>query len=89
LAANEDATAMTPERLAALEAAAAHEDQSAGAVLDSMLAAAGAAVATPARPNAPAADDFAADDLPVDNGSAQEHSAEPPQRVAGRRFSRR
>ncbi len=37
LAANEDATAMTPERIAALEAAAAHEDQAAEEVLDSML----------------------------------------------------
>src|SRR3954447_25698067 len=34
---NEDATQMTPERIAALEAAAAEEDDSAGAVLDSML----------------------------------------------------
>ncbi|MCW3020057.1 MAG: ispG, partial [Solirubrobacterales bacterium] len=42
LAANEDATAMTPERIAALEAAAAQEDASAGAVLESMLAPAGA-----------------------------------------------
>ncbi len=30
---------MTPERIAALEAAAAQEDESAGAVLESMLAA--------------------------------------------------
>jgi (E)-4-hydroxy-3-methylbut-2-enyl-diphosphate synthase len=37
LAENEDATAMTPERIAMLEAAAAREDASAGAVLDSML----------------------------------------------------
>jgi (E)-4-hydroxy-3-methylbut-2-enyl-diphosphate synthase len=37
LAENEDATAMTPERIAALEAAAAREDESAGAVLESML----------------------------------------------------
>jgi (E)-4-hydroxy-3-methylbut-2-enyl-diphosphate synthase len=37
LAENEDATAMTPERIAALEAAAAQEDASAGAVLESML----------------------------------------------------
>jgi (E)-4-hydroxy-3-methylbut-2-enyl-diphosphate synthase len=43
LAANEDSTAMTPERIAALEAAAAQEDASAGAVLESMLAPAGAA----------------------------------------------
>src|ERR1700677_386031 len=37
LAENEDDTAMTPERIAALEAAAAQEDASAGAVLESML----------------------------------------------------
>ncbi len=42
LAENEDATAMTPERIAALEAAAAQEDANAGAVLESMLAAPGA-----------------------------------------------
>ena len=40
LAANEDASAMTPERIAALEAAAAENDASAGAVLESMLEAA-------------------------------------------------
>ena len=38
LAENEDATAMTPERIAALEAAAAENDALAGAVLESMLA---------------------------------------------------
>src|SRR5271167_2579937 len=37
LEANEDATAMTPERLAALEAAAAESDATADAVLESML----------------------------------------------------
>ena len=37
LAENEDATAMTPERIAALEAAAAEEEKSAQAVLASML----------------------------------------------------
>jgi (E)-4-hydroxy-3-methylbut-2-enyl-diphosphate synthase len=37
LAANEDATAMTPERMAALEAAASEHDAEAGAVLDSLL----------------------------------------------------
>src|SRR6266550_472669 len=37
LAANEDASAMTPERIAALEAAAAENDASADAVLASML----------------------------------------------------
>src|ERR1700683_1068451 len=39
---NEDATAMTPERIAAMEAAAAQEDATAGAVLESMLEPAGA-----------------------------------------------
>jgi (E)-4-hydroxy-3-methylbut-2-enyl-diphosphate synthase len=38
LAAHEDSTAMTPERIAALEAAAAEHDAEAGAVLDSLLA---------------------------------------------------
>src|SRR5438876_451080 len=37
LAENEDASAMTPERIAALEAAAAENDASAGAVLEAML----------------------------------------------------
>src|SRR5437868_3301678 len=37
LAENEDATAMTPERIAALEAAAAEEEQTAQGVLESML----------------------------------------------------
>jgi (E)-4-hydroxy-3-methylbut-2-enyl-diphosphate synthase len=37
LAANEDATAMTPEKMAALEAAAADEETEADAVLESML----------------------------------------------------
>jgi hypothetical protein len=44
LAENEDATAMTPERIAALEAAAARNDEAAGAVLESMLEPAGATV---------------------------------------------
>jgi (E)-4-hydroxy-3-methylbut-2-enyl-diphosphate synthase len=43
LAENEDLTAMTPERIAALEAAAAEQDELAGTVLDSMLAPAGSA----------------------------------------------
>ena len=43
LAENEDASAMTPERIAALEAAAADNDASADAVLSSMLESAGAA----------------------------------------------
>ncbi|MHB1810369.1 MAG: flavodoxin-dependent (E)-4-hydroxy-3-methylbut-2-enyl-diphosphate synthase, partial [Solirubrobacteraceae bacterium] len=37
LAENEDATAITPEKLAALEAAAAQNDEQADAVLESML----------------------------------------------------
>src|SRR6059058_83623 len=37
LAENEDATAMTPERIAALEAAAARDDATAGAVVEGML----------------------------------------------------
>ncbi|MGH2903482.1 MAG: flavodoxin-dependent (E)-4-hydroxy-3-methylbut-2-enyl-diphosphate synthase, partial [Solirubrobacteraceae bacterium] len=41
LAANEDATAMTPEKLAALEAAAAEQETEADAVLESMLEPAG------------------------------------------------
>jgi len=76
LAENEDATAMTPERIAALEAAAEQEDASADAVLESMLvrddrvAPAGAALASsPPRP-----------------GTGKVDEAESP--VAGRRFSR-
>jgi (E)-4-hydroxy-3-methylbut-2-enyl-diphosphate synthase len=42
LAENEDSTAMTPERIAALEAAAAENDASAAEVLASMLEPAGA-----------------------------------------------
>jgi (E)-4-hydroxy-3-methylbut-2-enyl-diphosphate synthase len=42
LAENEDDTQMTPERIAALEAAAARNDEAAGAVLESMLAGAAA-----------------------------------------------
>src|SRR6201994_769933 len=45
LAENEDETAMTPERIAALEAAAAENDEMAGEVLESMLEPAGAGVA--------------------------------------------
>lgn len=49
LAANEDATALTPEKLAAMEAAAAKSDAEAGELLDSMLTpvAAAAAVTAP------------------------------------------
>src|ERR1019366_1852865 len=43
LAENEDSTAMTPERIAALEAASAENDELAGEVLESMLTPAGAA----------------------------------------------
>jgi (E)-4-hydroxy-3-methylbut-2-enyl-diphosphate synthase len=50
LAENEDETAMTPERIAALEAAAAKNDELAGAVLESMLAPAGATPAAERRP---------------------------------------
>ncbi len=45
LAENEDETAMTPERMAALEAAAARDDDQAGAVLASMFTPAGDAPA--------------------------------------------
>jgi (E)-4-hydroxy-3-methylbut-2-enyl-diphosphate synthase len=41
LTANEDATAMTPEKMAAMEAAAAEQETEADAVLESMLAPAG------------------------------------------------
>jgi (E)-4-hydroxy-3-methylbut-2-enyl-diphosphate synthase len=76
LAANEDSTAMTPERVAALEAAAAEHDAEAGALLDAMLDAdAGSADGKPSRPLAGAAAKSAG------NGAAQ--------KVAGRRFSRR
>src|SRR6201987_366051 len=71
---NEDATAMTPERIAALEAAAAEEEQTAQAVLESMLAASPEAEpAGAARAGAPA------------GRIALDEEASP---VAGRRFSR-
>src|SRR5947209_6978054 len=50
LAENEDASAMTPERIAALEAAAAENDASAGAGLESMLEAAPAGLDENASP---------------------------------------
>jgi (E)-4-hydroxy-3-methylbut-2-enyl-diphosphate synthase len=76
LAANEDSTAMTPERLAALEAAAAEHDAEAGALLDGMLAAdAGSDEGRSPRPLASTAGKSGG------NGAAQ--------KVAGRRFSRR
>jgi (E)-4-hydroxy-3-methylbut-2-enyl-diphosphate synthase len=73
LAANEDATAMTPERIAALEAAAAENDARAGAVLESMLAAG-------AGDDEPAAEPALAG-AKASNGGAK--------KVAGRRFTRR
>ncbi len=76
LAENEDATAMTPERMAALEAAAAENDAAAVAVLDAMLESNGGAQSrrSPARPTAALA------------GAARNGGA---QKVAGRRFKRR
>jgi (E)-4-hydroxy-3-methylbut-2-enyl-diphosphate synthase len=47
---NEDATAMTPERIAALEAAAAEQEQTAQAVLSSMLEPAGVVLDEDASP---------------------------------------
>jgi (E)-4-hydroxy-3-methylbut-2-enyl-diphosphate synthase len=79
---NEDATAMTPERIAALEAAAAENDASAAEVLESMLDGV-----------KPVAGEDAGEDLvqPVGaanggNGAAAMDEAVSP--VAGRRFSR-
>ena len=82
LEANEDATAMTPERLAALEAAAAANDAEAGAVLDAMLRADRGveADAEAALAGAPA----------QGNGSADGNGApKAGEKVAGRRFTRR
>ena len=50
LAANEDAEAMTPEKLAALEAAAAEQESEADAVLESMLEPAGVTLDESASP---------------------------------------
>jgi (E)-4-hydroxy-3-methylbut-2-enyl-diphosphate synthase len=69
---NEDATAMTPERIAALEAAAAENDASAAEVLESMLEPAGAAAG-----NGAANGDAQA--------PAMDETVSP---VAGRRFNR-
>jgi (E)-4-hydroxy-3-methylbut-2-enyl-diphosphate synthase len=69
---NEDATAMTPERIAALEAAAAENDASAAEVLESMLEPAGAAAG-----NGAASGDTQA--------PAMDEAVSP---VAGRRFNR-
>jgi len=70
---NEDATAMTPERIAALEAAAAEEEHTAQAVLESMLASSQEAEPAGAAHGAPA------------GRIALDEEASP---VAGRRFSR-
>jgi (E)-4-hydroxy-3-methylbut-2-enyl-diphosphate synthase len=73
LAENEDDTQMTPERIAALEAAAARNDEAAAGVLESMLVGAtdGEAAAPPDGPGAAPA--------------ALDEAVSP---VAGRRFSR-
>jgi (E)-4-hydroxy-3-methylbut-2-enyl-diphosphate synthase len=74
---NEDATAMTPERIAALEAAAAENDASAAEVLESMLDGADQVDDGPGEPvGAPSGGDGAA---------AMDETVSP---VAGRRFSR-
>ncbi len=52
LAENEDLTAMTPERIAALEASAAQEDELAEEVLGSMLTPAAGGASTPDAPPA-------------------------------------
>ncbi len=75
LAANEDATAMTPEKLAALEAAAVEHEAEADAVLESMLA--GASEGEPVS---------AASDNGTSNGGVTLDEAASP--VAGRRFNR-
>src|SRR6202008_3931989 len=72
LAENEDDTAMTPERIAALEAAAAENDASAAEVLESMLDGDG-----------PVFGDGSVE--PVGAGATMDEAASP---VAGRRFSR-
>jgi (E)-4-hydroxy-3-methylbut-2-enyl-diphosphate synthase len=82
LAENEDDTQMTPERIAALEAAAAEDDDAAGAVLESMLAGSpqGGPDATGAPVNGGAPDgDRSAGAVVLDEGVSP---------VAGRRFSR-
>jgi hypothetical protein len=89
LAENEDATAMTPERIAMLEAAAAQEDASAGAVLDSMLDGVNPVVGEPRRPGRGPAEPAGAI-----VGSGEPTGAEPVvldeavSPVAGRRFNR-
>jgi (E)-4-hydroxy-3-methylbut-2-enyl-diphosphate synthase len=80
LAANEDASAMTPERIAALEAAAAENDAQAGAVLDAMLGAEG----QPAQ-DASTEPALAGAGASQGNGDSQKAG----ERVAGRRFTRR
>jgi (E)-4-hydroxy-3-methylbut-2-enyl-diphosphate synthase len=54
LAANEDESAMTPERMAALEAAAAQQDAEAGALLDSLFEPAGTGATSGTANGAPA-----------------------------------
>src|SRR5438093_4420969 len=76
LAENEDETAMTPERIAAMEAAAAEHDESAGAVLEAMLEPIAAPSGSPAGTQAGAAQD---------GGVVLDESVSP---VAGRRFTR-
>jgi (E)-4-hydroxy-3-methylbut-2-enyl-diphosphate synthase len=82
LAANEDATAMTPERMAALEAAAAENDAEAGAVLEAMLRAEGGREgdAEPALAGSPAQGN---------GGPATDGATKAGEKVAGRRFTRR
>ncbi len=88
LAANEDTTAMTPERIAALEAAAAHEDAAAEEVLDSMLAATAAGANEGPVQAEPAAQAVQA--AAVQQPAVQQPAVQGPAvQVAGRRFSRR
>jgi hypothetical protein len=93
LAANEDSTQMTPERIAALEAQAAEQDAAAGALLDSMLETEPLAAAAPAGSTATGANG-ATSGSGAGNGSGRggngakaplDESASP---VAGRRFKR-
>ncbi len=74
LAENEDETAMTPERIAALEAAAVDNDATADAVLDSMLV-----------PSALPADAGPVTTAAAEPATVLDEGVSP---VAGRRFSR-
>jgi (E)-4-hydroxy-3-methylbut-2-enyl-diphosphate synthase len=95
LAENEDETAMTPERIAMLEAAAAENDEAADAVLDSMLdgdAAAAGPVNGAGTPGNGASASGNGTAAPA-NGAGNGHAApaemdEAVSPVAGRRFSR-